>query len=111
MSERSREGSLGRNFTGFGIGSNTSPMFDLLEQYYSTNLEPNINSCKIVMEIEITSCSRCYTCFSLIYDEEIMEGWSADDSNLNTNCTFCNSKFVPLLSITIKVRIELIVEF
>ncbi len=111
MSERSREGSLGRNFTGFGIGSNTSPMFDLLEKYYSTNLEPSINSCKIVMEIEMTSCSRCYTCFSLIYDEEIMEGWSADDSNLNTNCTFCNSKFVPLLSITIKVRIELIVEF
>ena len=102
ISERSRDGSLGRNFTGFGINSSNSPLFDLLEKHYSTPLEPSLPS-KICLEIFITSCSRCYTCFALLYDEEIMEGWTPDDSNLNTNCTFCSTKFVPLLTITIKV--------
>lgn len=102
ISERSREGSLGRNFTGFGISSSNSPLFDLLEKHYSTPLEPTIVS-KICLEVVMTSCSRCYTCFALLYDEEIMEGWTPDDSNLNTICTFCSSKFVPLLTITIKV--------
>ena len=38
----------------------------------------------IAMEIEICSLSRCQTCKSLLYDEEIMAGWTPDDSNLNT---------------------------
>lgn len=38
----------------------------------------------IAMEIEISSCFRCNRCRALLYDEEIMAGWSADDSNLNT---------------------------
>ena len=103
MSERSREGSLGRNFAGFGINSNTSPLFDTLEKHYSSQLEPTLSSTKVVLEIVMTSCSRCYTCYALLYDEEIMEGWTPDDSNLNTNCSFCSSKFVPLLTIKIKV--------
>ncbi|CAG2163408.1 unnamed protein product [Oppiella nova] len=102
MSERSREGSLSRHFTGFGSNSSTSPLFELLEKHYSTSLEPNVPTVPIVMEVVMTSCSRCYTCFALIYDEEIMEGWTPDDSNLNTNCSFCSSKFVPLLTIIIK---------
>lgn len=102
-SERSRDGSLGRNFTGFGINSSSSPLFDLLEKHYLTSLEPTLSSTVILMEITMTSCSRCYTCFALLFDEEIMEGWTPDDSNLNTNCTFCSSKFVPLLTITIRV--------
>ncbi|KFM69758.1 DENN domain-containing protein 4C, partial [Stegodyphus mimosarum] len=39
---------------------------------------------KTAIEISMTTCSRCFTCCSLLYDEEIMEGWSADESNLNT---------------------------
>lgn len=39
---------------------------------------------KVAVEIIMTTCSRCFTCSSLLYDEEIMEGWSADESNLNT---------------------------
>ncbi|XP_050402671.2 C-myc promoter-binding protein isoform X3 [Patella vulgata] len=57
---------------------------------------------EIAIEVEITSCSRCSKCHSLIYDEEIMAGWSADDSNLNTRCSFCPSKFVPNLQIYVK---------
>uniref|UniRef100_A0AAY4E1I7 DENN/MADD domain containing 4B n=1 Tax=Denticeps clupeoides TaxID=299321 RepID=A0AAY4E1I7_9TELE len=43
-------------------------------------------------------CSLCRSCNSLVYDEEIMAGWSSDDSNLNTNCPFCGATFVPLLN-------------
>ncbi|XP_072888841.1 C-myc promoter-binding protein isoform X3 [Hemitrygon akajei] len=54
------------------------------------------------MEILISSCSRCRTCDSLVYDEEIMAGWTADDSNLNTTCPFCGNLFLPFLGIEIK---------
>uniref|UniRef100_A0A7N6FI04 DENN/MADD domain containing 4C n=1 Tax=Anabas testudineus TaxID=64144 RepID=A0A7N6FI04_ANATE len=45
------------------------------------------------------NCSQCRSCESLVYDEEIMAGWTADDSNLNTNCPFCQTAFLPLLHI------------
>ena len=38
----------------------------------------------IAMEVEMSSCSRCSRCHKLVFDEESMSGWSADDSNLNT---------------------------
>jgi len=54
------------------------------------------------MDVEICSLSKCPSCFNLLYDEEIMAGWTSDDSNLNTTCQFCSKKFVPLLQIYIK---------
>lgn len=39
----------------------------------------------------------------LIYDEEVMAGWTAEDSNLNTNCHACNKMTVPILHIQIIV--------
>ncbi|XP_055083899.1 DENN domain-containing protein 4B-like [Periophthalmus magnuspinnatus] len=50
------------------------------------------------LEILMSSCSLCRSCDSLVYDEEIMAGWSSDDSNLNSTCPFCNAPFVPLLN-------------
>uniref|UniRef100_A0A3P8XA87 DENN/MADD domain containing 4A n=1 Tax=Esox lucius TaxID=8010 RepID=A0A3P8XA87_ESOLU len=44
------------------------------------------------------SCCHCKTCDCLVYDEEIMAGWTADDSNLNTTCPFCGSPFLPFLN-------------
>ncbi|XP_077989167.1 C-myc promoter-binding protein-like isoform X2 [Glandiceps talaboti] len=55
-----------------------------------------------VMEVNLSSCSRCTKCNTLLHDEAIMAGWSADDSNLNTTCCFCGSQFVPFLYITIR---------
>jgi len=40
------------------------------------------------VEVDICSLSRCHTCDNLLYDEEIMAGWTADDSNLNTMYVF-----------------------
>ncbi|KAM4040053.1 C-myc promoter-binding protein isoform 1-T1 [Anomaloglossus baeobatrachus] len=54
------------------------------------------------MEVLISSCSRCLTCDCLVHDEEIMAGWTADDSNLNTTCPFCGSPFLPFLNIEIR---------
>ncbi|XP_043112840.1 DENN domain-containing protein 4B-like [Puntigrus tetrazona] len=50
------------------------------------------------IEVLMSSCSLCRSCNSLVYDEEIMAGWSSDDSNLNTSCPFCSAPFVPLLN-------------
>ena len=36
------------------------------------------------MEIVMTSSSKCHNCQSILYDEEIMAGWTPEDSNLNT---------------------------
>uniref|UniRef100_A0A7N8X7V5 DENN/MADD domain containing 4C n=1 Tax=Mastacembelus armatus TaxID=205130 RepID=A0A7N8X7V5_9TELE len=47
----------------------------------------------------MSSCSQCRSCEALVYDEEIMAGWTADDSNLNTNCPFCRTAFLPLLHV------------
>uniref|UniRef100_A0A8C3UZC2 DENN domain containing 4A n=1 Tax=Catharus ustulatus TaxID=91951 RepID=A0A8C3UZC2_CATUS len=52
------------------------------------------------MEVLISSCSRCRTCDCLVHDEEIMAGWTADDSNLNTTCPFCGNLFLPFLTIS-----------
>ncbi|XP_017770333.1 PREDICTED: DENN domain-containing protein 4C isoform X2 [Nicrophorus vespilloides] len=53
------------------------------------------------MDIVLTSCSQCHNCLSLLYDEDIMSNWSAEDSNLNTQCHVCKKATVPLLTITI----------
>lgn len=46
----------------------------------------------------MSSCSLCRGCDSLVYDEEIMAGWTSDDSNLNSSCPFCSVSFVPFLN-------------
>ncbi|XP_074649748.1 C-myc promoter-binding protein-like [Tubulanus polymorphus] len=56
----------------------------------------------VAMEVDMWSCSRCHSCNSLLYDEEIMAGWSADDNNLNTTCQFCSSRLVPFLHVYVK---------
>uniref|UniRef100_A0A665U9C2 DENN/MADD domain containing 4B n=1 Tax=Echeneis naucrates TaxID=173247 RepID=A0A665U9C2_ECHNA len=50
------------------------------------------------LEVLLSSCSLCRSCNSLVYDEEIMAGWTSDDSNLNSSCPFCSASFVPFLN-------------
>lgn len=54
------------------------------------------------VQVLLSSCSRCQGCSALVYDEEVMAGWTSDDSNLNTTCPFCGRSFVPFLSIEIQ---------
>uniref|UniRef100_A0A1A7WWE3 DENN/MADD domain containing 4A n=1 Tax=Iconisemion striatum TaxID=60296 RepID=A0A1A7WWE3_9TELE len=54
------------------------------------------------IEVLMSSCSLCKTCDCLVYDEEIMAGWTANDSNLNSTCPFCGTAFLPFLNVEIK---------
>ena len=40
-------------------------------------------------------------CGGVLFDEEIMAGWTPEDSNLNTECPWCKSRTVPSLSIQV----------
>ncbi|CAH0718266.1 unnamed protein product, partial [Brenthis ino] len=53
------------------------------------------------VRVHMTSCSQCHQCLALLYDEDAMAGWAADDSNLNTRCIACGRHTVPLLSVQI----------
>uniref|UniRef100_A0AAQ4PCL1 DENN/MADD domain containing 4A n=1 Tax=Gasterosteus aculeatus aculeatus TaxID=481459 RepID=A0AAQ4PCL1_GASAC len=50
----------------------------------------------------MSSSSLCKTCDCLVYDEEIMAGWTGNDSNLNSSCPFCGTAFLPFLNVEIK---------
>uniref|UniRef100_A0A670ZJA8 DENN domain containing 4C n=1 Tax=Pseudonaja textilis TaxID=8673 RepID=A0A670ZJA8_PSETE len=67
---------------------------------YNTSLSSIFQNCS--MEVLMSSCSQCRTCGALVYDEEIMAGWTADDSNLNSTCPFCKNAFLPLLNVEFK---------
>lgn len=41
-------------------------------------------SAPVALQIVMTTCSKCHNCNSILYDEEIMAGWTPEDSNLNT---------------------------
>uniref|UniRef100_A0A8C5LT83 DENN domain containing 4C n=1 Tax=Leptobrachium leishanense TaxID=445787 RepID=A0A8C5LT83_9ANUR len=70
------------------------------ESSQNTSLSSIYQNC--AMEVLMSSCSQCRACDALVYDEEIMAGWTADDSNLNTTCPFCETTFLPLLNIEFK---------
>ncbi|KAM8720453.1 hypothetical protein ACLKA7_006491 [Drosophila subpalustris] len=70
------------------------------DNLYSLMMEaPADPECDVL--IQLTTCSQCHNCSVLVYDEEIMSGWSAEDSNLNTTCHACNKLTVPFLSVQI----------
>lgn len=77
--------------------------FETLEQQYRQSRE---SSATPILKIEITSCSRCYNCMAILYDEELMGEWSPDDSNLNATCRYCKNGFVPKLSIKVKYNLD-----
>ncbi|XP_059352777.1 DENN domain-containing protein Crag-like isoform X2 [Daphnia carinata] len=52
----------------------------------------------VAIEVIMTSCSKCHNCSSILYDEEIMAGWTPEDSNLNTRCQHCKKLLVPFLT-------------
>ncbi|XP_022252472.1 DENN domain-containing protein 4C-like isoform X1 [Limulus polyphemus] len=79
-----------------------SQLFEIGSGHFDSVLDVAYPGNKIALEITMTSCSKCHKCLSLLYDEEIMEGWSAENSNLNTQCAFCKARVVPLLTVTIR---------
>ncbi|XP_011179058.1 DENN domain-containing protein Crag isoform X2 [Zeugodacus cucurbitae] len=89
------------------LGENSSALnlsaFPVLPENLYTTLTDIVERPDCDVLIQITSCSQCHNCSVLLYDEEIMSGWSAEDSNLNTTCHACNKLTVPFLSVQIVV--------
>jgi len=54
------------------------------------------------LEVEMTSCSQCPSCERLLYDEQIMSGWTGDDGNYKTTCPFCGKQMVASLTVITK---------
>lgn len=52
--------------------------------------------------VTMTSCNVCEKCRKFLYDEEIMSGWTLNESDLNVKCTNCMALLVPKLYIKIK---------
>ncbi|KAL1776424.1 DENN domain-containing protein 4C isoform X2 [Sigmodon hispidus] len=76
--------------------------FEKLDHGSSQNTSMSSIYQNCAMEVLMSSCSQCKACGALVYDEEIMAGWTADDSNLNTTCPFCKTNFLPLLNVEFK---------
>uniref|UniRef100_H2N2W8 DENN domain containing 4B n=1 Tax=Oryzias latipes TaxID=8090 RepID=H2N2W8_ORYLA len=70
-----------------------TPVFPLRRSWDS-----NQEGAGMELQVLMSSCSLCRSCNSLVYDEEIMAGWTSDDSNLNSSCPFCSAPFVPFLN-------------
>lgn len=51
---------------------------DVLYQTPRQSLAP------VALRLLMTTCTRCTGCCAMLYDEEVIAGWSSDDSNLNT---------------------------
>nr|XP_036231974.1 DENN domain-containing protein Crag isoform X2 [Bactrocera oleae] len=89
------------------LGENSSALnlsaFPVLPENLYTPVADVVERPECDVLIQITSCSQCHNCSVLLYDEEIMSGWSAEDSNLNTTCHACNKLTVPFLSVQIVV--------
>lgn len=75
---------------------------DISEQYERLYSElPKRPPGPVAMELQMTSCSICRYCKGILFDENIMAGWTAEDSNLNTKCPFCDRMVVPFLTIRV----------
>lgn len=93
------------NLTRLGEATSTSSLSSypttLPENLYLTEGSDGSGNIECDIKIQITSCCQCHNCSVLIYDEEVMAGWSAEDSNLNTSCHACEKSTVPCLDIQI----------
>lgn len=83
--------------------SNSSSREDLVD--HLSNLERlDDEDRSVAIIIRVTTSSRCNACHSLLNDEEIMERWSPNESNLNTKCIYCSAKIVPFMKISLEDR-------
>lgn len=94
------------NLTRLGEATSTNSLNaypTLPENIYAPEGSDNAVNTEFDIKIQITSCCQCHNCSVLLYDEEVMAGWSAEDSNLNTFCHACEKSTVPCLDIQIFV--------
>uniref|UniRef100_A0A0A9WC26 C-myc promoter-binding protein n=3 Tax=Lygus hesperus TaxID=30085 RepID=A0A0A9WC26_LYGHE len=95
-----RQGEMSRKGSTTNLGE--ASQWTSLQNVLFPNVKPQReSSVPFAMEVILTTCSKCHNCSSVLYDEEIMAGWTPEDSNLNTKCQFCEKATVPLLTVTV----------
>ena len=60
-------------------------------------------------DIDIITCSVsanscCKNCFGLVYEEQVIAGFMSGDSDYQTTCPFCESKFSTTLNIELNMK-------
>ena len=68
----------------------------------SDSRPPNHGDPAPSLTVELSTCSQCSHCEALLYDEQIMSGWSGDEANYKTTCPYCSSQMVASLTVTTK---------
>ncbi|XP_069704600.1 DENN domain-containing protein Crag [Periplaneta americana] len=71
------------------------------EQLYPRDAAIRDHHAPVALDIMMTTCSKCHNCSTVLHDEEILAGWTPEDSNLNTKCQFCGKATVPFLTVNI----------
>ncbi|CAF0721231.1 unnamed protein product [Brachionus calyciflorus] len=74
--------------------------FWAIDNRVNCSLENKARNCLI--EVQMSTCNYCDNCKAFLYDEEIMSGWTLNDSDLNIKCQRCSASMVPNLYIKIK---------
>ncbi|GMT26044.1 hypothetical protein PFISCL1PPCAC_17341 [Pristionchus fissidentatus] len=46
----------------------------------------------LVLEVTMSSCTKCPDCELVVYDEDVMAGWRVDDQTLQTSCPYCSEE-------------------
>jgi hypothetical protein len=67
-------------------------------------VENGRSSDQTALDINICSFSKCPSCDASINDDQLMNGWSPSDANLNSTCSSCSTSFSPLLRVSVYQR-------
>lgn len=83
------------------LGEHLAKNFPNLNQANCPHITISRNQCEGSCEIEIhiSTSTPYHKCIKQMTDKDIMAGWSAEDSNLNTYCDDCKNYTVPVLEI------------
>lgn len=73
-----------------------------LDTNSTKSFQKDIDNDNFNISIKISSCNVCEKCKKFLYDEDIMSGWTLNESDLNSKCTNCFKNLVPKLYIKIK---------
>lgn len=85
-----------------GRMSDESESHSSLENSRSVITQGEIMEPTYDLSIKLNTCNKCDECHSHLYDEEIMEHWSYNESNLNSKCIYCQASMVPMIFVTIQ---------
>ncbi|KAF1744360.1 hypothetical protein MXB_1898, partial [Myxobolus squamalis] len=77
----------------------------IFDHEFSLITHPCYHDNKEFFEIFMNSCHECHNCNCYLYDEQLLAGFSSDDSSSLTRCSYC--QFSQLCNININIKFVL----